>query len=84
MRILIVWSDVPDATCFLIFQNISVELYNKLVSFHGKYINADQDTEDLNDFFYTEDGKFRFEKEKLTEPIFGQGFDAVIHTGFIQ
>lgn len=81
MTLLMVWSEVPDATWFVIFSNISVSLYNKLVSFHGKYINSDEDTDDLNDLMYDTDGKFKFERQKFTGVIFDTKFDAVIHTG---
>jgi hypothetical protein len=83
MNVLVVWSEVPDSVDFVLFRNISTELCRKLSSFHGKYIDQDDESEtaDLNEIFYDEAGKFRFEKHP--GPIRGYQWDAVIHTGII-
>jgi hypothetical protein len=87
-KVLIVWSEVPEATYFIELE-ADEELFERLKTYHNKYINGcDENGYEVNklhpemiNFFYgNETGYLKF--EKTTTPMSGH-FDLVILTGFL-
>lgn len=79
MNVIVTWLEIPEEADFVIFRNISEEAFKTLLSYHNKFINNEAAPDDMNDFFFTEDGKFRFEKHP--GPIRNWSFDANLIMG---
>jgi hypothetical protein len=81
MNVIVTWIEVPEEADFVIFRNISEPDFRRLLSYHGKFINSEDCPEDMNDFFFKADGKFRFEKH--AGPVRNWSFDANLIMGFV-
>lgn len=81
MRVLVVWSNVPESTHFIDLPNVNDITFELLKSYHGKYINSEEEPpESMYSFFHGADDREKFVKSE--EPTHGK-FDLIIHCGFI-
>lgn len=81
-RVLIIWNEIPD-DCSFIELNVNDEIAELLKTFHNFVINAVVDyhlERQMIQFFYTDDGKLKFEKQ--SQVIIDKHFDMIIITGF--
>lgn len=84
-NVLVVWNEIPESSCFVIFPSISTVAMEKMRKWHGHFVN-DVNTpveiqDDINEAFYDKDGKFK--RERIDKPISNWTFDLIISTGFI-
>ncbi len=83
-KVLIVWEEVPEEISFVRLE-VSVEEAEKLKRFHMQFVNNCETPEglatEINDYFYDNNGPFRFEKVKTI--LANEYFDLIIITGFI-
>jgi hypothetical protein len=84
IRVLVVWNEIPDRVTFVIF-TMDAREKEKLLSFHGKFVNDGTSTMELQKelyaYFYDESGTFRFQRR--LKALLSQEFDLIIQTGFI-
>lgn len=75
MKTLVVWCDEGDTACFFLVEDREVPDI-----FHNDFINCSEQSDEINDFFYTKEGKERY--PKLTQVQSGT-FDKIIITGIM-
>lgn len=83
--VIVVWQEIPESTKFVLIVPKDQAEYDLLMSFHNKFINSDENTNELCDYFFSEDGSLKFLPE--TDPIELLGVDGakfvVITTGIM-
>lgn len=78
--ILVVFQEIPDNTFFSIFKD-TPENNKRLRSYHGQYINAEGILKGMTDFFYDNNGVYKYKKH--TDPIEWATFNLIICCGII-
>ncbi len=83
-RVLIVWCELGGESTFILRENVDEEEHMFLLGCHNRYINSvdvdEKEQEELNDHFFTADGKEKFQAYK---EIPSGHFDAVVLTGIV-
>ena len=80
-KVFIVWEEIPETTRFFVMP-ASDEEYEKLVKCHGKFINADEMTPELE---WLSEAIVEADDHEIdaTKPIQIDGETTVVWTGFI-
>lgn len=80
--ILIIWQEIPES-CGFIELNANEEGTNKLLSFHGHYINDGNEdkSEQISTFFYENGSNLKFSTS--TDILTNVKYDYIIMTGFL-
>lgn len=85
-KVLVVWSEVPEAIAQFVFLIVDEADAEKLKRFNGHYINStgtpDDLAQEMNDFFYPGFGHFKYKANILEGPLTNQ-FDLIVQCGFI-
>jgi hypothetical protein len=83
-RVLVVWSEIPEAVYFVPLRIPYVNIA-AVQRWHNHFVNGGDTPPDLqreiHDAFYNEKGEFRWGKYDL--PLRDRTFDLIIHTGFV-
>lgn len=83
-RILVAWVEFPEDACFVRL-DVDGETAAKVLSWNNRYVGLMSDDEfddrDLNAFFFTNTGDFKYPRE--VGPFPGEEFDAIVMMGCV-
>lgn len=82
MKVLVIWAEIPERERLLqLF--VDARIADKLKSYHGHYINSTNAADDMNDFFYTDEGNFKFAESEVQGPLVNATYDLIVQCGFL-
>lgn len=86
MRILVVFSQLPESIHFIEF-DANPEIAEFLESCNGKYIGGvttgEEVSRQMDDFFYEEDGRLKHEDKIVQTPLKNRSYELIVECGFL-